>query len=74
MEADFDHVCQKVGISVKLPRLNRSKHNDYRTYYTDRGRELVERTCKADIEYFGYRFDPEAGVQGVGVQGSGKSE
>jgi Sulfotransferase family len=58
LSADFQHVCTRVGINPRLPRLNRSRHKDYRTYYTDRGRALVEQTCKDDIEFFDYSFDP----------------
>lgn len=40
-----------------ISRLNTSDHEDYRTCYDDRGRELVGRMYARDIELFGYRFE-----------------
>jgi Sulfotransferase family len=61
IDADFNHVCERIDIDTRLPRLNRSKHDDYRTYYNEVRRVLVERICGEDISYFGYGFDPAAG-------------
>jgi hypothetical protein len=58
LEADFAHVCAVAGVGAQLPHLNRSRHADYRRYYCDRSCLLLEQYSKADIEYFGYSFDP----------------
>jgi hypothetical protein len=57
LEEDFAQVAAKVGIADRLPHLNRSQHKDYRTYYSDRTRELVGECFRTDIELFGYSFD-----------------
>src|SRR5262249_7513372 len=57
LDEDFAEVAAKVGIADRLPHLNRSQHKDYRTYYSDRTRELVETYFRADVELFGYSFD-----------------
>jgi hypothetical protein len=55
---DFEAVCDRIGIESALPHVNRSRHADFRDYYTPETRELVEEVYRADIELFGYRFDP----------------
>ena len=57
LEADFAQVCSRLGLVARLPRMNRSRHNDYRTYYNARTIELVARHFRAEIELFGYTFD-----------------
>lgn len=57
-DEDFAHVCRTVGLPpIRLPHRNRSRHRDYRTYYTDETREMVARAFADDIEAFGYTFD-----------------
>lgn len=57
LEADFDLVCQRLNIKASLPCLNKSKHRDYREYYNNRTRKLVEKHFQDDIALFGYTFD-----------------
>jgi hypothetical protein len=57
LEEDFADVARRVGIADRLPHLNRSQHKDYRSYYSDRTRELVGECFKTDIDLFGYTFD-----------------
>lgn len=54
---DFDRVSQMLNLNVSLPHLNSSSHRDYRTYYNDRTKKLVEDYFQEDIELFGYTFD-----------------
>jgi hypothetical protein len=54
---DFARVCAATGVRANLPHLNRTRHDDYRTYYSDRACRLVADYCREDIEYFGYGFD-----------------
>lgn len=56
LDADFQSICSRVGISTSLPKLNVSNENPYQEYYTDETRELVRRTFDADITLFGYDF------------------
>jgi hypothetical protein len=62
LRQDFDAVCQHVGIAAELPHLNSSRHRDYRTYYTDRTRALVQDHFHPDIALFGYTFDGRDGT------------
>lgn len=51
---DYDRICRHVGIVAPIPHLNRSHHRDYRTYYDDTVRALVQENFRPDIERFGY--------------------
>ncbi|MDO9263748.1 MAG: sulfotransferase family 2 domain-containing protein [Desulfosalsimonadaceae bacterium] len=57
LEDDFKEVCDYLKISASLPRLNRTDHKDYRSYYKEQTIKKVEEHFKEDIELFGYKFD-----------------
>lgn len=57
LHADFACVCRELGVVAVLPRVNASKHRDYREYYTPQTRALVAQHFQRDIEMFGYDFD-----------------
>ena len=54
---DFGRVCARLGVEASLPHRNRSKHGDFRQYYTPATRALVSDAYRDDIERFGYAFD-----------------
>ncbi|MBN1147305.1 MAG: sulfotransferase family 2 domain-containing protein [Anaerolineales bacterium] len=54
---DFRRVCAALKIDATLPHINRSSHKDYRSYYDERSRKMVEEHFAEDIELFGYSFD-----------------
>ena len=56
LEEDFDQICQRIGIRPSLPHRNRSRHDDYRSCYTDTTRELIAEHFRPDIELFDYSF------------------
>jgi hypothetical protein len=56
LEDDFAQVCEKVGVKGRLPHLNRSRRDTYRSYYTAATRDLVGRIDRRDIELFDYSF------------------
>lgn len=58
---DFALICRHAGIDASLPHLNRSQHRDYRSYYNDYTRALVETHFRRDIDLFGYTFDGRDG-------------
>ena len=53
---DMAHVRRTLGLAHDLPHVNRSRHDDYRQYYTDDLRDVVARRFRRDIEAFGYAF------------------
>ena len=53
---DFQQVCQILNIETSLPAINRTVHRDYKSYYNDQTRKMVEEHFKEDIELFGYHF------------------
>ncbi|MFA6961187.1 MAG: sulfotransferase family 2 domain-containing protein [Opitutaceae bacterium] len=56
IDADFSIICQRIGVSVELPRLNISRTKPWKEFYTVETRDLVQKTFAADIEQFGYEF------------------
>ncbi|MEN8190088.1 MAG: sulfotransferase family 2 domain-containing protein [Thermodesulfobacteriota bacterium] len=57
LEEDFAQICSHLSLDARLPHRNKTRHSDYRTYYSDKGREKVAQFFKKDIELFGYTFD-----------------
>ena len=65
MEADWKKFCWLVGLpKLKLPYKNikenkwkRPKSDDYRQYYTQYSRRVVEDMFGNDLKYFGYSLD-----------------
>lgn len=59
---DLLEVCKRVGLPpLNLPHLKsgmRSKQHHFSEYYDDETRALVADRHRADIQLFGYRFDP----------------
>ncbi|MCA9049828.1 MAG: sulfotransferase family 2 domain-containing protein [Planctomycetaceae bacterium] len=54
---DFKVICSRIGITVTLPCHNRSRHDDYRSSYTEPLKQLVAERLAEDIEFLGYTFD-----------------
>lgn len=58
LNADFEQVTRRLGLDLTLPHLNRTGHDDYRTYYTPEAQQRVAELWAVDISNFGYEFDP----------------
>lgn len=56
LNADFETVCQSVGIDATLPKFNVSNMLNYREVYTPKSKDLVYGIYRADIDTFGYTF------------------
>ena len=41
---------------IRVSNVNKSRHDEYRTYYTEETREIVQNRFQRDIEEFGYTF------------------
>ncbi len=55
---EWPRVAERIGLPSRdsLPRARRSKHKDYRRYYTDAAIEAVASMYARDIEVLGYEF------------------
>lgn len=61
---DIQFVCEKAGIEFKvLPHVNKTSHVDYRDYYNETTKRIVNECCSEDIRFFGYHFDGLAGKE-----------
>lgn len=58
LECDFKRICQKINIAASLPKINTTVHKDYRSYYNERTKKMVEEHFKEDIKLFSYKFAP----------------
>tara|TARA_Y100000361_G_C11090234_1_gene306026 strand:- start:217 stop:882 length:666 start_codon:yes stop_codon:yes gene_type:complete len=60
IQNDFNVVCEKINFpKIKLPNKNKTEHKDYTEYYGWKEKQIINNTCKRDIEYFGYKFDEQ---------------
>lgn len=57
LQADFDRVAEQLGIDARLPHLNRSRSEDFRSFYTPASRDRVADVYAEDINAFGYVFN-----------------
>lgn len=67
---DYDAIRSilKTGSDLPATNVTRERPKDYRTEYTDRAAEIVQRVYAKDIELFGYAFDP--GIPAMTAEGS----
>lgn len=56
INADFDFICQKIGVSVTLPILNVIEKIRYTDAYTPEMIDIVTRVYQQDISVLGYTF------------------
>lgn len=57
LEEDLGQIAARIGVQIEVPHVNRGPGSDYRSWYSNRSRKIVERVCAEEIEKFGYRFD-----------------
>lgn len=53
---EFAHICNNIGIDVKLPKLNVSNKINYKTLYNKHTKKLIEESFHYDIETFRYKY------------------
>ena len=59
LHEDLDEVLVKIGAptGMELANINPTQRDaDYRSYYTDETRRIVEQVFRPDLDRFGYRF------------------
>ncbi len=58
LDSDFQKVCDRLEIPfTPLPRVNRSRHDHYSSYYDDETREAVRRKFREEIVTGNYSFE-----------------
>jgi len=58
LESDMKFVLNKIGVPYShIPKLNTTKHKNYKQYYNDKSIEKIYNLYNQDIEYFGYTFE-----------------
>lgn len=57
IDEDFVKICKAIGINAELRKLNKSRDDDYRSYYSDKTAEHVANVYARDIRLFGYCFE-----------------
>lgn len=58
LNEDFRTLCSRLGIPfAPLPVRNRGSHDHYSRYYDATTRRAVWKRFRAEIEYFGFRFE-----------------
>ncbi len=56
-ESEIKEVLGRLKLEIKsIPHLNRSKRRDYKSYYSNVTKEMVEEFYKDDIKKFNYKF------------------
>ena len=56
IDQDFKKIQELLNCYEPLPHINKSIHDDYRSYYDQETKKLVENLCRKDLERFGYDF------------------
>jgi hypothetical protein len=61
IEKDFNNIAEQIGIKERyndLPLKNVTNYNkeNYKDYYSDETRSIVEKKYAKDLEYWGYKF------------------
>jgi len=57
LENDFRLVQRRINIPIKhLPVTNKTKHNNYKTYYNGKSKRIVKKAFEKYIDYFNYTF------------------
>lgn len=62
LQEDFKYVCDKIGVDLTLPHINKSDHQHYSNYYDEETIEFVRKWHKRDIEEFGYEYNCDGNV------------
>lgn len=58
LERDYGRICERLFIpQIKLPRANASpRPQDYREFYDESSKRIIQELFKKDLESFGYEF------------------
>lgn len=65
LQVGLEELSKEMGLDIKLPEkrekgeVRDKKSRDWRSFYTDKGVEIVAKACANDIKLFGYSFDED---------------
>ncbi len=55
IDDDFRYICTRLGLRTKkLKRRNKTRHHDFKQYYTEKTRDIVSQIYKDDFSCFRY--------------------
>ena len=75
LERDFNEVCERLGVSSRLPHLNKTPRKSYTDYYTPETIALLAEAYKEDVEFFGYDFEGSVSLPPIyGPAGRSRSD
>ena len=57
IESDWETIARSISAPPDLPHRNKSKHKDYRSYYSPKTVEVIMDLYSEDIDKFGYSFE-----------------
>lgn len=56
-QAETEKIFKRFGITIpEVDRSNNTKPKNYRDYYTEVGKKIIEENCARDIEHFHYSY------------------
>lgn len=56
LDSDFVKIQELLECYEPLKKINTSQHTEYKNYYNERTKQIVEKIYTVDIEKFGYEF------------------
>lgn len=58
LDTQIPELAEELGLgNVRVPHLNRSRHQHYSTYYNTAQQQLVAQTYSTEIQAFGFQFE-----------------
>ena len=57
IDEEFKNICNIIGISATLPKINVSNTIPYQTYYNANTKRMIQKTFEPDISLFKYSFE-----------------
>ena len=57
IDEEFNNICNIIGISETLPKINVSNTIPYQTYYNANTKQMIQKTFEPDISLFKYSFE-----------------
>lgn len=56
LESDLKTISEKIGIKIKISHHRKTNHHNYRNYFDQQTKEIIQNIYKDDLNLFGYSF------------------